>query len=619
MAREERQQLTLEEKLRVLPTSPGVYLFKDAAGKVIYIGKASVLRNRVRSYFQDRSDGRPQFEQLVSRIRDLEVIPTDNELEALVLERILITEQQPRFNVDLRDDKTFPFLRVTSEQYPRIFLTRRPVADGSKYYGPYSDLFHLKGLLRVLRGMLKIRTCNLALTEELIARGKFKSCLEFHIGRCHAPCVANESRAEYLRRVADFQDIILGKGRAVIDRLQAELESLSEQLKFEQAAQLRDWLSALTMLRERQKVITAEPVNRDVIGLAVEDDLGSLVIFQIREGRMVGRLNYRLRHLQYEQRGEVLQSALEQFYGEVATFPDEIFLPDELPEATALRAWLQQRAGHRVELKVPERGDKAQFVELAQRNATLLLGETQLARQASERVPHSLKQLQSHFRLAGLPKTIAAFDISNLMGTDKVASMVVFVNGRAARSQYRRYQIKNVEGIDDFAAMKEVVGRRFSRLQREHEPFPDLVLIDGGKGQLNAATEALARLGITTQPILGLAKTLEEVFVSGDPNPLNIPRSSSALKLLQQLRDEAHRFAISYHRQLRKKRTLFSVLDEIDGIGPARRKALLNHFQSLKKLESATLEELEAVEGIPPAVARNVYEFFQTSKQNNGG
>ncbi|MBI5059189.1 excinuclease ABC subunit C [candidate division KSB1 bacterium] len=607
---DDRPQLPLEEKLRVLPKSPGVYIFRDAGGKIIYIGKASVLRNRVRSYFQDRNDGRPQFEQLVSRIRDVEVIPTDSELEALMLESTLIRQEKPRFNIDLRDDKSFPFLRITSEPYPRIFLTRHPVSDGSKYYGPFSDLFHLKGLLRVLRGLLKIRTCNLALSEELIARGKFKSCLEFHIGRCNAPCVAHESRADYLRRVADFHEVVSGKGSDVIQRLEQELEALAERLKFEEAAQLRDWLSALNGLTERQKVISAEPVHRDVIGLAVEDDVGCMAIFQIRNGRMVGRLHYRLRHLKAQSGGEILQSALEQYYADVATFPTEVYLPDAVPDEPLLRQWLQQRAGHRVELRVPERGEKAQFVELAQKNAALLLGESQLARQSQDRIPHSLKQLQAHFKLPALPVTIAAFDISNLMGTDKVASMVVFVNGRASRSQYRRYQIKGVAGIDDFAAMKEVVGRRFLRLQREHEALPDLVLIDGGKGQLHAALDALHQLGVASQPILGLAKTLEEVYIPGDPLPLNIPRNSSALKLLQQVRDEAHRFAVFYHRQLRKKRTLFSVLDEVDGIGPARRKLLLTHFQSLKKLEGATLEELESVAGIPPLVARSVFDFF---------
>jgi excinuclease ABC subunit C len=604
-------KLKLEDKLRALPDDPGVYLFKDAQGKVIYIGKARVLRNRVHQYFQNESDGRYQFESLVSHISDVEVITTDTELEALILENTLIRERQPRYNVDLRDDKSFPFLRVTNEPFPRIFLTRHPVSDGSRYFGPYSDLFHLKGLLRVLRGMLKIRTCNLPLTEESVAQGKFKVCLQFHIGRCNAPCVANESRDDYARRVHDFLDIVTGKGSEVVRRLREEQQKLADDLRFEQAAELRNWLSALDTLRERQKMISAEPINRDVFGLAIEDNFGCVVVFQVRNGRLLGRLDYQLQNVRGRALEDVLETSIERFYSAPVSFPESVLLPFAPPELSVLSEWLNRLAERKVEVLIPQRGDKAGLVELAQRNAELLLEERKLAREVRERIPAGLRELQKQLRLARLPKTIAAFDISTLQGTDKVASMVVFENGRAARSQYRHFKIRGVEGMDDFACMKEVVGRRFGRLKREAEIFPDLVLIDGGKGQLSAALDALQELNIAEQPIIGLAKRIEEVFVPGDTQPLNFPRTSSALKLLQQVRDEAHRFAIEHHRKLRGRRSLRSILDDIEGIGPARRKALLMYFGSVKALRIATQDEITAVAGMTKAAAVRVYEFFQ--------
>jgi excinuclease ABC subunit C len=615
--------VSLESKLRALPEEPGVYLFKDASGKIIYIGKALVLRNRVMQYFQQEHDGRYQYEQLIKNIADVEVIVTDTELEALILENSLVRDRKPRYNVMLKDDKSFPFLRVTNEPFPRVFLTRHPVQDGSRYFGPYADLFQLKGLLRVLRGMLKIRTCNLPLTEEAIAQHKFKACLEFHIGRCNAPCIANESLAEYARRVRDFVAVASGKGDEIISRLMEEMDQLSETLKFEQAAQLRDWLSALENLTQRQKVISAEPINRDVFGIAVEDDHGCAVIMQVRGGRMLGRLNYRLTQLRGQQPDEVLEGVLERFYSDPVSMPDQIFLPFDVPDMAVMVQWLRDRAGGRIVVRIPERGDKAQLVELAHRNAELLLHEYKIAREARDRIPAPLRELEKHLRLSKAPQEIVAFDISTLMGTDKVASVVVFRNGRPARSQYRRFKIRTVEGLDDFASMKEAVGRRFARLRKEGQPFPDLVLIDGGKGQLAAALEALAENSVTDQPIIGLAKRLEEVFLPGDSEPQNFSRTSSALKLLQQIRDEAHRFAITYHRQLRRKRSLKSLLDEIEGVGPSRRKAILSHFSSLQALRDATPEQIGEVDGVPQSVAQNIWSFMQAHKletetQNNG-
>jgi excinuclease ABC subunit C len=605
----------LESKLRALPDSPGVYLFKDEQGKVIYIGKARVLRNRVRQYFQAGSDGRYQFEHLVRRITDVEVIATDSELEALILENNLVRDRKPRYNVALRDDKSFPFLRISNEPYPRVFLTRHPVLDGSKYFGPYSDLYHLKGLIRVLRSMLKIRTCNLPLAEEAIAQGRFKACLEFHIGRCNAPCIANETKEEYARRVRDFVDIVSGKGSEVVRRLADEMQYLAEDLKFEQAAQLRDWLSALENLTSRQKMISAEPVNRDVFAVKIEDDLGSAVVLQIRNGRMLGRLDYRLNHVREQESAEILQSAIERYYSDPVSMPDEIFLPFAVPDQELLAQWLRERSGSRVDIRIPERGEKAHLVDLAERNAELCLEGYKLTRENKDRTPQSLRELQKQLQLEAVPNEIIAFDISTLQGTDKVASMVVFREGKPARSQYRLFKIRTVEGMDDFASMSEAVGRRFARLKKESVAFPDLVLIDGGKGQLAAALEALTELGIIDQPIIGLAKRLEEVYLPGDSEPQNIPKTSSALKLLQQIRDEAHRFAITYHRKLRRKRSLKSLLDEIDGVGPARRNIILTHFGTVRNLQEASLEQIESVDGIPKSVAAQIFAFFHDRQQ----
>jgi excinuclease ABC subunit C len=605
---------SLDEKLRLLPADPGVYLFKDAQGKVIYIGKARVLCNRVRQYFQEGSDGRYQYESLVAHIADVEVIATHTELEALILENNLVRDQKPRYNIELRDDKSFPFLRVTNEPFPRVFLTRHPVLDGSRYFGPYSDLYHLKGLIRVLRGMLKIRTCNLPLTEESIAQGRFKVCLQFHIGRCNAPCVANESRERYAQRVRDFVEVVKGRGAEVVGRLREEMESLAQELRFEQAAQLRDWLSALENLTERQKMISAEPINRDVIGLAAEDDLGCLVVLQVRAGRMLGRLDYRLKHVRHRLPEEILETALESFYSGPVSMPEEIFLPMVLPEGSPLKEWLRQKAQALLEIRVPERGEKARLTELANRNALLLLKEMQLQAKSRERIPHALTELQRHLHLEKLPQEIAAFDVSTSQGSDKVASLVVFRKGRPARSEYRRFKIRTVEGMDDFASMREAVTRRFSRLQKEERPYPDLLLVDGGKGQLAAVCEALNSLGLAAQPVIGLAKRLEEIFVPGDPQPHNLPRTSSALKLLQQVRDEAHRFAITYHRRLRQKRSLQSLLEEIEGVGPARRNVLLNHFGSLKALRQATAEDIARVAGITRPLAERIAAFFAERK-----
>lgn len=608
----------LRDKLDSLPRSPGVYLFLDKAGKVIYIGKARVLRHRVRQYFQQCRDDRYQINALIKRIADFEIIPTDSELEALILESSLIREKKPRYNVELRDDKSFPFLRVTREPFPRIFLTRKPVQDGSRYFGPFSYLVQLKPLIHVLRGLLKIRVCNLPLTPQAIADGRFKKCVEHDIGRCNAPCIGLEDATTYHQHILDYIQVLQGHGDEIVKALHQKMEELATSLRFEEAARLRDQLRSLEKLSIKQKIIHPQLVDYDMIALAIEDSEGCAVVFQIRAGRMVGRLHYIMRHLKGRNEGEVLAQFLGQYYSVSTLIPKEIFPETKTPEFALIARWLSEKRGGNVDIRVPQRGEKAGLLRLARRNAELLLGEYKRVRAKRERIPAALLEMQRILHLQNLPRRIEAFDISTSQGREKVAGLVVFQNGRPAKSQYRRYTIKNVKGQDDFASMKEVVQRRFARLLREKQPLPDLVLVDGGKGQLSAAGAALQEVGASSQSIIGLAKRLEEVFLPGDPLPQNIPRTSSALRLLQAIRDEAHRFAITYHRLLRQKRILESVLDEVPGVGPARRKALLNHFGTMSKLRNAEEKDIEAVRGISPVIAHAVFDFLHRTPEEKG-
>ncbi|MCB1059595.1 MAG: excinuclease ABC subunit C [Calditrichaeota bacterium] len=606
----------LSDKLENLPRDPGVYIFRDSRGKVIYIGKAKVLRNRVRQYFQKSSDGRPQFELLVSKIDDLEVITTKSEYEALILESNLIRRHKPRYNVMLKDDKSQPYLQIANEPFPRIFLTRRPQQDGSKFYGPYGDLRYLKGLLHVLRGMLQIRTCNLPLTEESIAKKKFKACLEFHLGRCNAPCIGNESLDDYTKRVKDFTSVVKGRGSEIITRLHEDMERASDDLRFERAAQLRDWLASIDNLTRRQTIISPEPVNRDIVGIAVQDEDGCLVVMQVRDGRLLGRVHYPLKLPKDTPLPEVLTQALQLYYSRSAV-PEELILPYEPSDESVLTLWLREQAESKLTIRIPARGEKVQMVDLAARNAELQLQEILRSATKRERIPASLTELKTRLGLRDFPREIVAFDISTLMGENKVAGMVVFKMGRPARADYRRFKIKTVEGQDDFASMREAVSRRFARVVKEQQTMPDLILIDGGKGQLAAAIEALHSVGVTDYQIIGLAKKLEEIYRPGDSEPYNLPKTSSALKLLQTVRDEVHRYSITYHRLLRQKESMASELQDIPGVGSARRKLLLTNFRSMQRLSEATKEELVAIKGISPALADKILDFFRIRKSSS--
>ncbi len=593
--------LSLQEKLELLPKEPGCYLFKDERGKVIYVGKAKVLRSRVRSYFTGVSDGRTQFSLLVSKIRDVETIITDNEVEALILEANLIRRHRPRYNVDVRDDRSYPYLKVTRELYPKVYLTRDPRNDKALYFGPLSDVTRVKSTVNALRQACHIRTCNLMITRDSVKKGKHKVCLEYHMGNCLGPCEGLQNPEDYSESLRRLIDVVQGRGNALIQRLEERMKEYSRHRKFEEAAKVRDQLAAVNSLTQRQKVVSIEEQERDVFGIAREDKDGCIAVLRIRAGKLIGRSHSYLSRLHTtENDGDIWVKYLANYYlSETRIRPREVHLPGPLDDEQIelIESFLNKNQDRRIYLCLPQRGDKVRMLEMAQHNAELLLTEYRIAKERRDREPMSLKALQETLQLDHLPVVIECFDNSNLMGTNPVSSMVRFRNARPEKSQYRHYKVKTVRGIDDFASMSEVVGRRYRRLLREKQPLPDLVVIDGGLGQVNAARRILNEIGLRNLPCIGLAKRLEEIIQPGQPGPITLPKTSSALKLLMCLRDEAHRFAITFHRKLRAKSQVSSTLTNLPGIGEAKAKALLKHFGSLKRLKEATPEAIAEVPG----------------------
>ena len=601
----------VQEKLKLLSTKPGVYLFKNKRGEVIYVGKAKVLRSRVRSYFHEKRPLDTKTARLVSQITDLETIITDNEVEALILESNLVKEYKPHYNINLKDDKSFPYIRVTHEPYPRIFPTRKLIRDGSLYFGPYTDVQSMRELLKTVKQLFPLRSCNLVLTEESIRQHKFRVCLNYHIKKCHGPCEGHISREEYQKTIDFIVEFIQGKSTTVVEAMNREMQLAASERKFERAARLRDQLQALQSFHQRQKVLDPNFRDRDIIAIAAEDGEACCVVFQVREGKIIGRHHFFLAGIADENLSEVTAAFIKQYYIAREYVPLEILVPANLGvETTPIRSWLSGKRGAAVELVAPQRGEKAQILKMCERNARLLLQEMQLQRENQDFTAGSVKALQRDLTLPKLPLRIEAFDISNIQGTDPVASMVCFVNGKSHRSDYRHFRIRSKATPDDFAMMREAVTRRYSRLQKEGKPFPDLILIDGGKGQLGAALAALASLGVTDQPIAALAKRLDEVFMPGESESRNIRRDSSGLRLLQRIRDEAHRFAVTFHRTLRKRRTLVSELESIPGVGRARRDALLKSFKSIKRIKEADVADLGAVTGIPAKLAESIWNYY---------
>lgn len=603
----------LKEKLENIPRSPGVYIFRDKTKKIIYVGKAVILRNRVRSYFQGGRIDDAKLQRLRSKVHDVETIVTDSEIEALILEANLIKEYKPRYNVNLKDDKSFPYIRVTNDKFPRVFPTRRIIKDGSKYFGPYTDVGSMRSLLKTIKRIFPIRSCNLSLTEENINAGKFKVCLNYHIKKCMGPCEGLIDEEEYGQIVKNIIDFINGRDRIVLEELTQKMEKHAASLQFERAARNRDQIQAIKEFQYRQKVITPEEIDRDLFVAYAEDNDACGVVFKVRQGRVIGRQHFYLDGVEGETLDRVLSHLLIRFYMHADFIPNEIYLPIPLEDGANIEQWLSEKIKSKVQILFPQRGEKAKLLKMAFQNAKLLLQELKLQKMKDkDYIPHSVRALQRDLRLASPPLRIEAFDISNIHGTDATASLVTFVNGQPHKSDYRRFKIRSKSTPDDFAMMAEAIERRYSRQLKEKQPLPDLILVDGGKGQLSAATEILTKLNLHNQPIIALAKRLDEVFVPGVSDAQNIPKTSSGLRLLQHIRDEAHRFAIDYHRKLRGKRSVYSELNDIEGIGEQRKKQLIHHFGSLKNLNAASLADIKQIKGIPENLAEKIWQHFHS-------
>lgn len=609
--------MTLQDKIANLPQKPGVYQYKDSTGKIIYVGKAIRLKNRVRSYFNKIKYHDAKTKVLVSKIADLEFIVTDTEAEALILEDTLIKKLKPRYNVNLKDDKSYPYIKVTNEPYPRIFQTRNVVKDGSTYFGPYTKVRDMKVVLDLIHKLFRFRTCNLNITEETIRLKKHKVCLEYHIKKCDAPCVGLISFDEYNSRVEFAKGVLNGKTRELELSLQNKMERLAEDLKFEEAAEVRNQLSTLRHFVARQKIVTNDMIDRDVFGIYREENHACSLVFTVREGKLIGRKDFIIKKADELSDEAILQRTIDTWYSEQEFIPKEIFLPSEPMDLETLTSILSQRKKATVYIKIPKIGDKRHLVDLAENNAQYILKEYLLAQTKREQsIPHSVQALQRDLRLKSLPRVIECFDNSHLQGTELVSSMVCFVDGKPQKSEYRKFKNETVNKNDDFATMREVVERRYKRLLEENKRLPNLIIIDGGKGQLSSAVQVLRELGIFDKvKVIGLAKRLEEVFFPNSTEPLLLPRTSSSLRLLQQLRDEAHRFAITYHRKLRSKRTFKSELSNIPGIGEKTTIKLLKEMGSVENVRKSTIAQLKVHLGDKQAKA--VFSYFATKNSDN--
>jgi excinuclease ABC subunit C len=613
---------TIVRKLDNLPKTPGCYLFKDSESNVLYVGKAKNLRNRVRSYFYESRRDDPKLQRLVSRIADVEVIQTDSETEALILESNLVKQHRPRYNIELKDDKSYPYIKITDELFPRIYVTREKEKAGGDFFGPYTDVKNLRQTLKTLHRIFPIRSCTHRFTDELIAGRKVKLCLDYHIRKCEGPCQGLVAAAAYAEMISQVRRFLSGKTTGLIKSLRESMFRLANDMKFEDAAVLRDRIERIESYTASQKIVFQDLSDRDVAVVATEDDEACGVVFRIRDGKMIGRQHFYFSRVRDKEPADVMETVLKTYYLQADFIPEEIYLSAQPAEEEALIEWLGERRAGGVQLIVPKIGDKHKLVQMCVRNAELLLGELKLQRlKAREQfVPHVLESLKRDLNLHKIPRHIECFDNSNIQGSDPVSSMVVFADGKPKKSEYRKYHIRTVQGPDDFATMHEVVTRRYLRVLEEGIDFPDLIVIDGGKGQLHAAVEALESIGIQVsksgsegQAVIGLAKRLEEIFIPGVHDAIMIPKTSSALKLLQHVRDEAHRFAVTFHRQTREKRTLTSELDAIDGIGDKRKRVLLTHFGSVRNIAAATRDQLAAVEGISPQLADRIVEYFENS------
>jgi excinuclease ABC subunit C len=586
----ENEQLPLQERVKDLPDKPGVYLFKDKRGRVIYVGKAKSLRQRVRSYFQDAPGG-PLTYWMVSDAASIDFIITDSTLEALMLENNLIKKNQPRYNILLRDDKTHPYIKLTlQDNYPRAYIVRKVRKDGAGYFGPFIPASLAKKTLNLIHRYFLLRQCTIKITDQ-----PQRLCLLYYIHRCLGPCAQKSTHEEYQQAVADVKMFLEGKKEDLITRLKDKMNEYSEKQEYELAANYRDLMWTVEELNTRPKLISYHLDDADIFGFARNEENLSVQVFFMRNGQIVGRHEFFFESKLVPDEGSLVSHVLMQFYNMPRFLPTNIYIQEDFPDRTSLEEILSQQKKQRVHIMAPTRGKKRELVELVMKNAKISLDIN--SESGRVRSHETLRALQQTVQMGTLPYRIEAFDISNTQGTNSVASMVVWQGGRPKKSDYRKYKIRGVVGPDDFRSMAEVIERRITHLQKNHLPTPDLILVDGGKGQLSAAYEVLTKYGLQQQPIMGLAKREEEIFLPGRSDSIRLERQSPVLKLIQQVRDEAHRFAITFHRQLRSKKGMRLSLDEIPGIGMKRKEQVLQHFGSMENLQKATLEQVQKILG----------------------
>ncbi|MFY9472802.1 MAG: excinuclease ABC subunit UvrC [Tepidanaerobacteraceae bacterium] len=601
------------ERLADFPEKPGVYIMKDKRNRIIYVGKAVSLKHRVRSYFQSQKNLPVKVASMVSKIEDIEYIVTDSEVEALILECNLIKFHKPRYNILLRDDKQYPYIRITlNERFPRIEVVRTVKKDGARYFGPYANAGAMREAIDVINKIFPIRSCKKDLSEVPIDE---RPCLNYHIKRCLAPCQGFVKDEEYNEMINNIIMFLEGKRETLVKQLKDRMQEAAEKLDFERAAVLRNQISALEKVLEKQKVVSTDMIDQDIIAMARGSGIVCIQVFFIREGKLISREPFILNNTDDIERQEILTSFVKQFYNNAHFIPKEIIIDEDIDDRDTIEEWLSRKKGQKVYVLIPKRGEKKKLAQMVAENARAYLEQVE-SREERERIRNlqALEELKKFLNLKELPQRIEAFDISNTQGTESVASMVVFEDAQPKKEDYRKFKIRTVEGPNDFESMKEVISRRFKRAlsgDRKFQKLPDLLLIDGGKGQLKYAREALKELGLSHILTIALAEEYEHIFVEGRDDPIVLPENSEALFLVQRVRDEAHRFALSFHRSLRSKRNLRSVLDDIPGIGKARRLALLKTLGGLEGIKRATLEELAAVPGMNRKAAQAVHEYFR--------
>lgn len=619
----------IQEELKKLPDKPGVYIMKDENGEIIYVGKAVVLKNRVRQYFQSQVNHTPKVQAMVARIKEFEYIVTDSELEALILECNLIKKYRPRFNILLKDDKNYPYIKVTmNEEYPRILMTRRIEKDGAKYFGPYSNVNAVRETIDLLKKLFPVKTCKKVLPRDT---GKERPCLNYYIYQCLGPCQGDVNEEEYRNLMKDICSFLGGRQEEVIKRLEQQMKTAAENMEFEKAARIRDKISSLKHISEKQKVLSTALEDQDVIAFAKEQTDACVQVFFIRSGKLIGREHFILEGMSEVDDRELMTSFVKQFYGSAAYVPGEIVLQEDIDELNLIEKWLSERRSSRVHIKVPRKGEKLRLVEMVSQNALIALNQFKERIKDEEKFSREgLEKLRDLLKLEDVPFRIEAYDISNTGITETVASMVVFEQGVSAKKEYRRFKIKTVERQNDYASMQETVYRRFKNAEKERNEIrreegasdelpegrftrmPDLILLDGGLGHVNAVHEVLKEFNIHV-PLFGMVKddrhrTRGLVSPEGE---IDLSGSLAVLRFITAIQDEAHRFALEYNKKLRKKRYTGSALDEIEGIGAKRRKALIKHFGSIIRIKEAGVDDLAAVEGISRSLAEKIYEYFR--------